>query len=676
MRLTSSIAKNLRLIWRSKESAYTIIFGPILIILIVGFAFIGAGDEYAVRIGVTNIPGTYSERTVTPERAIDVLNNDGYILTQFMSQDECLQSVRDGTDHVCIVFSPTTVERDGSQEDNVTDGTLHVTLFLDLSRPNLVDKIADDLADALELESTQVRQQLATDALTRMQGAQKLLEKDAHLLQTLRNDIAADEKRLSNARTALSSLAEPNINDTDLRALSGYHLGLAGNTRTVVNASLIAFDEAEKTIIRLERDCNCSEKVLESAKETRETIDEAKHRILLISEDVTKQQLFDAQSLLSHTLDDLHTVQRELEEDMAARTAIKEQITQTSTSAKKNTAAIDEAYSDVTRALVLLRGQQASAQEITSPVQTHAVGVSVATDRLSSTYPYLLVLVIMFIGMLLASSLVVTEKRSRAAFRMFTSPIGEFHQIAASFCTALIIILAQVIVILAVSTFLLAQPLFLLRLSTILAILLAVALFTFLGMIVGALSKTQETAMIASISVGSVLLFVSNLIIPIEGMAVVVQWLTAFNPYVRLSELIRQSLFYGINVVDLSKELLIVAGICTALLLIVIYVQKRNRRAYFRQDEGLLATRPPTPLVLGTHTIRNEIELFEVLDSMTRAEFSQFITEESNPVTNWVRDELRNKSLARKLRTTNKELMILRLDKHLKNNGRKYQITR
>jgi hypothetical protein len=51
MKLGTVIAKNLKLLFRSKESAYTIVFGPILIILLVSFAFMGATDDYTVRVG-------------------------------------------------------------------------------------------------------------------------------------------------------------------------------------------------------------------------------------------------------------------------------------------------------------------------------------------------------------------------------------------------------------------------------------------------------------------------------------------------------------------------------------------------------------------------------------------------------------------------------------------------
>ena len=75
-------------------------------------------------------------------------------------------------------------------------------------------------------------------------------------------------------------------------------------------------------------------------------------------------------------------------------------------------------------------------------------------------------------------------------------------------------------------------------------------------------------------------------------------------------------------------------------------------------------------MALGATTVHNEVELLDELDRMTRAEFEHLVSAEDNIISHWVARELRNRRLAKQLRTTSKEKMMLRLDEHLAKHGR------
>jgi hypothetical protein len=101
-----------------------------------------------------------------------------------------------------------------------------------------------------------------------------------------------------------------------------------------------------------------------------------------------------------------------------------------------------------------------------------------------------------------------------------------------------------------------------------------------------------------------------------------------------------------------------------------ILIQRRIRQRYFARDAGLLGPHIPAAFVFGGRTVGSEIELLDALDHMTRAEFEQAIKTDGNAVSRWVASELRNKRLAKRLRTTNKEIMMVRLDEHLRRHGK------
>jgi hypothetical protein len=145
-----------------------------------------------------------------------------------------------------------------------------------------------------------------------------------------------------------------------------------------------------------------------------------------------------------------------------------------------------------------------------------------------------------------------------------------------------------------------------------------------------------------------------------------VQQVTRFNPYLVLSELLKKSMLYGITMQQLSSDLLALSVFAVLLLIITITIRRRIKRQYFMQ-EG--TTHTAAPLQLGT-AVHNEVELLDALDHMTRTEFEALVKTDDNSIAKWVEYELRNKRLARQLRTTSKERMILRLDKYLKKHGK------
>ena len=659
MKLAITIKKNLKLLFRNKESAYTIVFGPILIILLVSFAFLGASNKYAINVG------TYAPaQTTYSARVIDTLNHKQYVVSVYPDQDSCVASVKTGTNHACIVFSPR----------EAGNGTIPVAFYLDMSRANIVYQISEDLAGALDLESNAIRTQLATDTLTRMQTSSILIGRDINTTSRISDRFAAITQDLAAAKQALSGLSNVTVNASDVRTLKGQQNGLAQDTRTVANFSTAAIDSAIKMMNTLDSECtDCSNETKNQVAQVRKDLDQAETSIILISEDKVNQQLFDANSVLDDTIRSLNALEAQLANDSAARVTIMTSINDAAKDAGTNARDLKQVLASMNYTKAVLDGQAVNASSISTPVTISVVSVAAAVDRLSFTYPYLLVLVIMFIGMLLASMLVVADKTSRASFRNFTTPTPDGYHIAVSFVTAFFLLLAEVTIILLCSALFVAQPLLLWTVSTIGIVCIAIILFTFIGMIIGYLSNTQEAAMIASISVGSILLFVSNLVIPIEGMASAVQSISGFNPYLVLSELLRRSTLYGVSFSQVSSDMLLLIVLCAALFVVTLFIQRGIKKRYFRQDVGLLAPHVPAPLSLGTKTLHNEVELLDALDRMTRSEFEQLVTADDNLVSAWVGKELRNHKLARQLRTTSKERMMLRLDKHMERHGRHFK---
>ena len=136
----------------------------------------------------------------------------------------------------------------------------------------------------------------------------------------------------------------------------------------------------------------------------------------------------------------------------------------------------------------------------------------------------------------------------------------------------------QLIIILGISASLFkAQVLTSLPL-TALILLLVITFFTFVGMIIGYIFTSEETSTLAAISIGSIFLFLSNVIMPLETMPETIRKIAAFNPFVIGESLLRKSIIFQSNISSLANELLILLGYSIILFLIIWVFQRAVRK--------------------------------------------------------------------------------------------------
>ncbi|NJL43967.1 MAG: ABC transporter permease [Nitrosarchaeum sp.] len=303
-----------------------------------------------------------------------------------------------------------------------------------------------------------------------------------------------------------------------------------------------------------------------------------------------------------------------------------------------------------------------SAEQIVNPVITEVETVTPEVGQESLLYPYLLILVIMFISILLPSMLVVMEKTSRASFRNFTTPTREGYMVLMTFITTTVLLFVQTVFVLFLSYVLGVLPVsFLLDgdvfVTASVVMVLSIVLFSLVGMLIGLLSTTSEGATIASISVGSVLLFLSNVVTPVERLNVVVE----YNPYVLLSEGLKKSLLFGTDLGGLGLMLAVVLPLILVLGGGVMFVKQMIRRRFFlRRNTGFLRVQKgqAVPLRVGDRLATDVSSLARAVQELTQGEYEELTQGKVNLIAQWVRKELGDARLARRLEGIPKEKMI------------------
>ena len=107
-----------------------------------------------------------------------------------------------------------------------------------------------------------------------------------------------------------------------------------------------------------------------------------------------------------------------------------------------------------------------------------------------------------------------------------------------------------------------------------LILLLSSSVFTFLGMSLGYLFKSDETGVLASISLGSFLVFMSGVVLPLESVSPLLRKITYFNPFVISEKIIHELFLFGASFKFIWTDVAILIGYSIVLFLIILFIER------------------------------------------------------------------------------------------------------
>jgi len=503
------IKKDLKLLIRSKSSALIILLGPIFIILLVSMAFNTSG-LYDIKIGV------FSESyTSAADSLIDKLKDKEFKVMKIDSANLCLEEVKKGNVHVCIVIPPDLeITKDIQNE---------ISIHVDYSRINLAWMILDTVSSKVSEQSSMWSLNLTINVLNKLEETRDgLISKRILVTTSLNNseDIAVKTFDILNKIEGVDTEFE--INDSRFYDLKGEIEELV----SIKNASDNETDGLANELSRLEMD--------------------------LLDVD---NQLANISSDLSELAEDVHDVRNIA---LANRNNLKD---------------YDEAINVITLNIESVDVKNASS--IVDPVVTSIKPVSSSKTNFDYIASTLIILVIMFIAVLLASTTVVAEKTSKAYFRRYISSTKDIIFILATYLTVFFIMCIQLVIMLSIASVFLHTSFLIYDFFTLLFILFVLTtLFILAGMLIGYLFNSEETSLLAAISFSSILLFFSNTLLPLENMPVTIKNIALLNPFVIGQQALNRLLLFQ-GAIDKGFYLLIFYII--VLFAAIVFIQRMIR---------------------------------------------------------------------------------------------------
>ena len=218
--------------------------------------------------------------------------------------------------------------------------------------------------------------------------------------------------------------------------------------------------------------------------------------------------------------------------------------------------------------------------KIVSPISTEIKPISSESTHFDYTFPSLLVIVLLFSGLLVASTTIIEEKSSKAFFRNFITPTPNVIFLIGSYLSNLLILLSQVLIIFAVM-YLISNAIIStdIIINLIIIILLTGSVFILLGMLVGYLFKSGETANLAVISLACILLFFSNTILPLETLPIAIRSVANYNPFILGADALKEILLFKAPLSAISTQfytLLIYIAVLSVLIYLAMTFSKRK----------------------------------------------------------------------------------------------------
>lgn len=564
------IQKNLKLLVRARASALIVILGPLLVIFLAGLAF-DTTSLYAVRIG-TYAPA-YNDLS---NSFIEKLAEKQFKVTRYPSDDLCIEAIRRGEIHTCMVFAPDfAIGKNGSNT---------ITFAVDYSQINLVWTIMNVMTTSISTRATELSRNLTSVLLQAIDFTRKSVADRRQNLVALTTQNDEITQRIANIQAELGEIelgldpGEFGINNlTRAKSVVKHWVDASLDISKDSLAQSQHYISAAGDIVK-QAGGGSSTDLTASLQSSVDRIAELKERISKV-DTIVQGEYAQLNSLIDYIAGKITQTKSQIDVAASAQTFTLDEldaINQLLDKALLNILTLQKTLNEIEKVISAI--QITDPQAIVQPVQTVITPVVAERSYLNYLFPSLIALVILFTALLLAPTLIIFERNSPAYFRNFMTPTGDMVFLGSVFLTTALLLAVQLVIILAIAAIFFTQILNAFGYAALVLVLLT-TLFTCLGMTIGYLFNSEETAMLAGISLGSLMLFLSDIIIPIESMPATIMALAQYNPVVIGSDILRRALLFNASFSEIGASLgmLFVSTLASiALLLIVYYGMKKN----------------------------------------------------------------------------------------------------
>jgi ABC-type multidrug transport system permease subunit len=442
--------------------------------------------------GFQNIKIVYSKNATLSEEAQKMLNSTlDFLKTKNyvlteVNFSECIENVKIRQAHICLVVS------------SPNSNTLKLELYVDETRLNFAYALISQLSQLIQLKEKEISIALIQAIINVVELSEKKAGDSLQKLNELNSKLSAIGAEYANIQSSATAIDTGfSIEDFNVKQLEAIADEL--EERNLSNATDL-IDSLNSAISTLKSKLQATKGRFERIEEKKKVILDASGRIVVLSDEA-----------------------RQLSEN------VKSQQQEILTAAK---------------------GPLRNASVLASPIETEIKPLSVQQKNLDYILPGLISFILMTLTLFFSSILTIKEKKSKAYFRNFLSPVKDSTFILASYISLIImLVLEMFLIILLISRFsTLISPSFLPNFLPLL--LIALTSFIFLGMFVGNLTRDEEVCILVIFFILLAFLFFSPMIMPSEMIKQqAIRNVVAFLPFNLVDNALRDIIFFKFSIV-------------------------------------------------------------------------------------------------------------------------------
>ncbi|MBI3034166.1 ABC transporter permease [Candidatus Woesearchaeota archaeon] len=215
---------------------------------------------------------------------------------------------------------------------------------------------------------------------------------------------------------------------------------------------------------------------------------------------------------------------------------------------------------------------------IINPFTTTIQGVATERKAYEFMIPILFAILITFVGILSASTLVIKEKKSKALFRNLISPSNDITFIIGTYLTCLIVLVGQLLFLLLIASLVLNVSLGTNPLNILWLIILSCSAFIFIGMIIGYIFKTEEIVVLTAVCIIALTIFFSGIILPLESIKPPLNIITSISPFSSTSQAMNKLMILGQDMQAIGREIQDLSIKLAALAILVVATYKIGKK--------------------------------------------------------------------------------------------------
>ena len=218
------------------------------------------------------------------------------------------------------------------------------------------------------------------------------------------------------------------------------------------------------------------------------------------------------------------------------------------------------------------------AEKVGSPIKTKINSAKGGSNNLEFLLPTVISLIGLFGGILLSSSFILKERKTKAYFRNFMTPTRGFTFLFADYVTCLLVLVFQFALAFLGFYFIFDISIPFNKGVLFVVLFLALSVFTLIGTFIGYLFKSEESIIFSSVLVASFMMFFSNTILPIETFFGNLKSVAEFNPFFVCDLALRKIMLFGHGYAQVLNEIYILSAFFVGFFILSLLWRKFTKK--------------------------------------------------------------------------------------------------